>query len=86
MDRLLIRGEPTSPFQYLYIFQNNQMISSFGIEFENLVEVVFDVLLKYNISAIDLSGVHSYLEGIKEQINTANITHYNLKEITFRYV
>jgi hypothetical protein len=86
MNRLLIRGEPVGPHHYVYIFQEDKMVESYGIKMEDLEEIVFDIIKNYNISLIDLSGAHSYMEGIQKMLEEKNVLDYQVVDLTFRYV
>lgn len=86
MDRLLIRGEPTSPYQYLYVFKNDGVAEKMGVGIDDLVEIVFDLLSHYELENIDLSGPRMYTQGIERMLTEANLTTYNSKTLSFRYV
>ena len=86
MDRIIIRGEPTGPFQHLYVYAKEKKVESIGIDFNDLEEVVFEILNKYNISHIDLSGPKTYMQGIEKLLTQANTTTYSTHNLTFRYV
>ena len=86
MDRLIIRGEPVGPFQHVYAYVNGEKVASIGIGIEDLVEVVFAMLEKYNIDHIDLSGSRFYMEGIETKIKEAGATLYSNNNLIFKYV
>ena len=86
MNRLLIRGEPTGPFQHIYVFENDKMVESIGIGIDDLEEIVFALVEKYNIDPIDLSGARAYMRGIEDKITKAGLTEYNLSGLSFRYL
>ena len=86
MNRLLIRGEPVGPHQYIYIFKDDKMVESYGIPMDNLEEIVFDIVKNYDISLIDLSGTRTYMGGIKKMLEEKGATDYSIKDLMFRYV
>ena len=86
MNRLLIRGEPVGPFQHIYVFENDKIVESIGIEIDNLEEIVFELVKKYNIDHIDLSGARVYMKGIEDKITKAGSAQYNLNGLSFRYL
>jgi hypothetical protein len=86
MDRIIIRGEMFGPFQHIYAYVNSVKVESIGVSMENLEEVVFALLDKYNLSHIDLSGSRMFMQGIEHSIKEKAVTQYSKGEITFRYV
>ena len=88
MYRLIIRGEPVGPFQHIYVFDNSdKLVTSLGVTLDDLEEVVFELIQKYNIKTIDLSGYKAYMEGIEKNLKETGITTYRLdSDISFRYV
>ena len=86
MNTLLIRGEPFGPFQRLYVFKDNEKIESIGVQIEDLDEVAFDLIKRYDIKNINLSGARLYMQGIEKQLKEAGITTYSLDDLTFKYV
>ena len=86
MDRLIIRGDVTSPYQHLYVYKGGERIDSLGVLFDDLAEVAVRCLKKYELTQIDLSGSHFYMEGIEREIKKAAAISYSEAEITFKYV
>ena len=86
MNRLIVRGEPVGPFQYISVFVDDQRVDSLGVQFEDLEELVFAYIEKYNIKHIDLSGARGYMEGIEEKLKRTAVETYSLDDLTFRYV
>ena len=86
MDRLIIRGEMFGPLLYVYIYKDGEKIDSIGVSMENLEEVVFASIEKYNITTIDLSGARGFMQGIEKSLREKEIAQYSTDKITFRYV
>ena len=86
MNKLIIRGEPVGPFQYVYANEDGKKVESIGIQIENLEDVVFALLKNYNINHIDLSGSRLYMEGIERMLKNAQINDYEKTELIFKYV
>lgn len=86
MNRIIVRGEPVGPFQYVSVFVDNQRVESLGVKIDDLVDITFALITKYEISHIDLSGTRGYMQGIEQQLKTAAITTYGLNDLTFKYV
>ena len=86
MDRIIIRGDLTAPYQHLYVYKNGERVDSIGVLFEDVVDTTLSCLKKYELTNIDLSGPRSYMTGIEKNIREAIITQYDFPEVTFRYV
>ena len=86
MNILIVRGEPVVPFQYISLFIDDQRVDSIGVQFEDLEEMVFAFIEKYNIKHIDLSGARGYMEGIEEKLKRTAVETYSLDDLTFRFV
>ena len=86
MNRLIVRGEPFGPFQYISVFVDNERVESMGVQFDDLEEIVFALITKYDINHIDLSGAKGYMQGIEEKLKTTAVTTYSLDDLTFKYV
>lgn len=87
MDRIIIRGDLTAPYQRLYIYKNEERVDSIGVLFEDLAETTLACLEKYELTHIDLSGARAYMEGIEKTIKEELAKKYsNSSDITFRYV
>lgn len=86
MNRLILRGEPTGPFQKISVIVDNKKVDSLGVHYDDLLEVVFELLQKYNLTHIDLSGARIYMEGIERQIKEMGMAIYSMTDLEFRYV
>ena len=86
MDRIIIRGDITAPYQHIYIYKNGNRVDSMGVLFDDLAEMVLCCLEKYELTHIDLSGSRFYMEGVEKIIKEAAISKYGNSEINFRYV
>lgn len=86
MDRIIVRGDLTAPYQHLYVYKNGERVDTIGVLFEDIVDTVLSYLKKYELINIDLSGPRIYMEGIEKNIKEAIIAQYNFPEVTFRYV
>lgn len=85
-DRVIIRGDVSSPFQHIYVYKNGERVDTIGVQFEDLAETVLGYLEKYELDCIELSGAIMYMQGIEKNIKEAITTKYSGKDFTFRYV
>lgn len=86
MNKILVRGEPTGPFQYIYIFQEDQVIEKIGVPFNDIEDIVLDFINKYQINTIHLSGNKNYMKGIEKKITEVGSVIYGMNDLVFKYV
>ena len=85
-DRIIIRGDVSSPFQHIYVYKNGERVDTIGVQFDDVAETVLSYLEKYELDCIELSGATMYMQGIEKIIKEATISKYSGKDFTFRYV
>ena len=86
MNKLLIRGEVTGPKQYIYVFKDDKRVESIGVDINDLNEIAFACIQKYNITNIDLSGARMYMQGIEKSLIESGLTNYNISNLSFKYI
>ena len=86
MDRMILRGEPTGPFQKISVIVNDKKVESLGVDYDDLLDVVFALVQKYDLKRIDLSGAKIYMQGIEHQIKEAGMALYSITDLEFCYV
>ena len=86
MYKLLIRGEPVGPKQYVYIFKDDKRVETIGVDIADLKEIVLACVEKYDITSIDLSGARMYMQGIEKDLISSDLTSYNINSLSFRYI
>jgi hypothetical protein len=86
MYTLLIRCEVFDPCRRLYVFKDQEKIESIGVSAEDFNEIAFELIHRYDIKHISLSGARMYMQGIEEQLKETGITTYSVDDLTFKYV
>lgn len=86
MNRIIIRGDISAPYQHLYIYKDGERVDSIGVLFDDLGEMVLTCLNKYKLTQVDLSGSRLYMEGIEKKIREYAVAKYDNFEINFKYV
>ena len=86
MNRVIIHGDISAPFQHIYVYKDGERVDTVGVLFEDIPETTLNYLEKYNLSNIDLSGARVYTEKIEQDIKKAMVCKYNSCDITFKYV
>lgn len=86
MKKILIHSTPVAPTHKIYVLEEGVVVDQVGVRQEDLAETVNLLIEKHDVNTVSLKGPKTYTEGIEKQIKKANITHYNNKELTFKYV
>lgn len=86
MKKIVSVLKPFAPKQKLFIYDEDNKVTSFEVEMANLNEVIFNLTQEHNIDTVDLTGPKSYLKGIVKQLKDTEIKKYNKNSITFNII
>jgi hypothetical protein len=86
LDRVVVWMSPTAPYQKAYVFQEGVLVDQAGVTVEDLEEVIYAFLIKYNINHLHFSGVHSFAEALGDKILTVGAVEYGLNDLVIKYV
>lgn len=67
--------------QSFYVYENGNKIDMAHPTVDEINEVVFSFVEKYNISQIDLTGPKQYSKGISKKIKETEMLKYNKNSI-----
>lgn len=67
--------------QSFYVYENGNKIDMAHPTVDEINEVVFSFIEKYNISQIDLTGPKQYSKGISKKIKEIEMLKYNKNSI-----
>ena len=82
--KIIVWTNPTAPFQKIYVFKDGNLVDQMGITPNYIVNVVLELVEKYQINNIDFSGSKSFGEHfVKDLRNEANT---NYKELNINFV
>ena len=85
-DRIIVRGDVSSPFQHIYVYKNGERVDTIGVQFDHVAETVLSYLEKYELDYIELSGSTMYMQGFEKAIKETAITQYAGKDFTIKYI
>ena len=83
---LLIRANPVDLKHRLYIFNGNIMLEAKECTLEELEQMAFSLIKKYNIEQVNLGGSKAYAEGLQRKLKEAGLMHYNISKLRFKFV
>lgn len=82
--KIIVWTNPTAPFQKIYVFKDGNLVDQMGITPNYIVNVVLELVEKYQINNIDFSGSRSFGEHFVENLRNEAITNY--KELNINFV
>lgn len=85
-DRIIVRGDVSSPFQHIYVYKNGERVDTIGVQLDYVAETVLNYLQKYELDCIELSGATVYMQGFEKAIKETAIAQYAGKDFTIKYI
>lgn len=86
MKKIIGILRPFNLEQSFYVFEDGNKIDSAELTIDEINDFIFNLIDKYNIHQIDLSGPKQYSKGIAEKIKQAEVTKYNKNSITINLI
>ena len=86
MKKIIGILRPFDLVKTLYVYENGNKIDMVTAPIEQLDEAILTLCQKYEISRVDLTGPKKYTEGIKSKVEQANVTKYNVNNITINLI
>jgi hypothetical protein len=87
MKKLVVRVQPFSKMQYIYIYDSEQKtVPSVTTDIENLTFALSELAKEKEIQRIDLVGPKKYSEGIKTQIEDIQKTLYQKNDLIINLI
>lgn len=86
MKKIIGILRPFSLEQSFYVFEDGNKIDSVELTINEINDVIFNFIDKYDIHQIDLSGPKQYSKGIAEKIKQGEMTKYNNNSIIINLI
>lgn len=86
MCDIIIRSDPASLQQQIYVIEDNKIIKVQDAYFEEVTPIIQSLATCHEISKILLAGCGSYMKAFEEQLKTINLTQHSNQIITFEYI
>ena len=85
MTTMIIHGSPVDPYFCIHVVEDTIVKETKETTINNLKDVIFNMITKYDIKHIAFSGHKSYMKGIQEQLSTGN-EWYSLYTLTYEFI
>mgnify|MGYP007111755467 CR=1 FL=1 len=86
VNRIIIWTNPVAPFQRIYVMKDGVLVDQMGIMPNNIVDIVYALSDKYNITELHFSGTPSFAQNFADEIEKDQYTHYGQKRFTISFV
>ena len=77
MKKIVSIIKPFTFTQNIFVYENGNKIDVVSTNLDNLSKSLFELSEKYDTNEVDLIGNLKFSKGIKEKIETAEMTKYN---------
>lgn len=84
ISKIVVWTSPVAPFQKIYVFKEGTLVDQMGIMPNNIVDIIFELVDKYQINDIDFSGTYSFGKSFMDEIQKQAVTQY--KELNVNFV
>ena len=84
ISKIVVWTSPVAPFQKIYVFKEGVLVDQMGIMPNNIVDIIFELVDKYQINDIDFSGTYSFGKSFIDEIQKQAVTQY--KELNVNFV
>ena len=85
-NKIIIWTSPVAPFQKIYVMQNGIIIDQMGIMPNNIVDITFALVDKYDINNIVFSGTHSFAEAFANELKNNQVIHYGHERLNITFI
>lgn len=68
MDKILVIASPVARYHQICVYKDSQLIDNFKASLDDLIDIIFAAVEKYDIHTAVLSGPFDYVKGIGEVI------------------
>ena len=86
MRKIIGIDRPFDMVKQFLVYEDGQEIGVCATTDENRIEILFELMKKYDVKQVDLVGPKAYLSGIKEQIETANVSKYEFTDLEINII
>ena len=86
MNTILISGNPLNLFMQISVIKDKIITETIGAQFNDLDEIIFELIQKYNIKHISFAGAKDYMAGIEKKLKETTVTTYSIDDLTFQYL
>lgn len=70
----------------LYVYDDGNCVEVKETDIDNINHNIFVLVDKYNIDQVDLAGPQSFLKGIKDKFDLAQMNKYDTKKVNMKLI
>lgn len=85
-DKIIIRLNPTEVFQQFYVYEKGERVEKIGVTMEDFTSTLTELIGKYGIYTIDVSGNHTFSKKIIQDFLANAPVDFVYGELTIRYL
>lgn len=86
MCNIIVRGDPVSLKQQIYVVEDGKIIDVQDAYFEEVAPIIQSLATHYKINKVQFAGSITYMQAFVEQLKDMNLTQYSKQTITFEYI
>ena len=72
--------------QNIYVYEDGNKLETASATIQEMEDIIFTFVDKYNISQIDLVGPKQYLKGLQRKIEKTEFTKYNQNKLEINII
>lgn len=86
MNKIIVWTNPTAPFQKIYVMKNNEIVDQLGVMPNNLEDIIYTLVDKYEITDIGFSGAHSFAERFMSELKKGQTIRYGCERLSIQFI
>lgn len=86
VNKIIVWTSPVAPFQKIYVMKDGILVDQMGIMPNNIVDIIFSLVDKYNIENIDFSGTHSFAENFVNELKKEQVARYSHERLNINFI
>lgn len=85
-NKIVVIANPTCLFQKIFVSKNDEVIDQFGVTYDDIQDITYALVDKYDITDIFFSGPMSYVEKIAKDIENNQVIRYGMTKIKVHFI
>lgn len=86
VSKIIVWTNPVAPFQKIYVMKDGILVDQMGIMPNNIVDIIFSLVDKYNIENVDFSGAHSFAENFANELKKEQVARYSHERLNINFI
>jgi hypothetical protein len=85
-NKIIVWTNPTAPFQKIYVMKDGALVDQMGIMPNNIEDIVYALVDKYQITDIDFSGAKSFAEHFADALKNNQVIRYGEQKLNINFI